>query len=163
MDANTNFSTPADNAQSAPAYVFDDGGREAAGYKGKARDCAVRACAIALELPYQQVYDDLNVFCKAEKLSKRRRGKSDSRTGVHRITLQAYLESKGWKWVPTMKVGQGCTTHLCAEELPGGRVIARLSKHYVAVIDGLVRDNHDSSREGTRCVYGYFVEKRADA
>ena len=38
---------------------IDDGGRSAAGYKGKAGDCVVRSIAIVTNLPYQKVYDDL--------------------------------------------------------------------------------------------------------
>ena len=38
---------------------IDDGGRTAAGYKGKAGDCVVRAIAIVSGLPYQKVYGDL--------------------------------------------------------------------------------------------------------
>ena len=34
---------------------------------------------------------------------------------------------------------------------------ARLSGHLAAVIDGVVHDIHDCSRDGTRCVYGYFI------
>jgi hypothetical protein len=41
-------------------YVYDDGGRAQAGYKGQAGDCTVRAIAIATELPYQEVYDELS-------------------------------------------------------------------------------------------------------
>ena len=39
---------------------FDDGGRSAAGYKGKTGDCVVRSIAIATGLPYQQIYDLVN-------------------------------------------------------------------------------------------------------
>ena len=42
-----------------PMFVYNDGGREAAGYKGKAGDCVCRAIAIAARLPYQEVYDRL--------------------------------------------------------------------------------------------------------
>lgn len=41
-------------------YVYNDGGREAAGYKGTTRDCVTQAVAIATEHPYQEVYDALN-------------------------------------------------------------------------------------------------------
>jgi hypothetical protein len=37
-------------------WVYDDGGRAAAGYKGEAGDCVCRAIAIATETPYQQIY-----------------------------------------------------------------------------------------------------------
>jgi hypothetical protein len=40
-------------------YVYDDGGRLAAGFKGKTGDCVTRAIAIATEKPYQEVYDAL--------------------------------------------------------------------------------------------------------
>jgi hypothetical protein len=67
-----------------------------------------------------------------------------------------YLVDHGWTWTPTMKIGQGCTVHLRAEELPSGRLIVRVSRHMCAVIDGVIHDTHDPSREGTRCVYGYW-------
>jgi hypothetical protein len=41
-------------------FQYDDGGRAAAGYKGKAGDCTCRAISIATGLPYQHVYDLLN-------------------------------------------------------------------------------------------------------
>ena len=62
----------------------------------------------------------------------------------------------GWKWTPTMGIGTGCRVHLRPEELPGGRIIVSLSKHWCAVIDGVPHDTHDPSRGGTRCVYGYW-------
>jgi hypothetical protein len=41
-------------------------------------------------------------------------------------------------------------------ELPAGRIIARVSKHFVAIIDGVINDIYDPSRGGNRCVYGYY-------
>ena len=55
-----------------------------------------------------------------------------------------------------MGIGTGCKVHLRKDELPMGRIIVALSKHYAAVIDGVVHDTHDPSRSGTRCVYGYW-------
>ena len=37
----------------------NDGGRTAAGFKGKTGDCVVRSIAIATNLPYKKIYDDL--------------------------------------------------------------------------------------------------------
>lgn len=48
--------------------------------------------------------------------------------------------------------------HLRDGELPEGRLIVRVSGHLVAVINSVIHDTHDPSREGTRCVYGYFRE-----
>lgn len=135
-------------------FVENDGGRREAGYKGKAGDCVTRAITIATGLPYKKVYDDLNSLAKAEQSRKRK--KSNSRTGVWRKSYQKYLESMGWEWVPTMKIGQGCKVHLRGDELPSGRIIVRLSKHLCAVINGVIHDTYDCSRRGERCVYGYF-------
>lgn len=137
--------------------VITDGGRSAAGYLGSTGDCAVRAIAIASGKPYQEVYDAINNEAKQEKPSKRRRGKSNARTGVYRVTADKYLKSLGAKWTPTMLVGSGCKVHLRTGELPSGNLVVSVSKHYVAVIDGVIHDNHDPSRNGTRCVYGYYT------
>lgn len=139
-------------------YVYDDGGRKAAGYKGEAGDCVTRAIAIATGKPYQEVYDAINEFAKNERTGKRKRGVSNARTGVYKNTFRKYLEGLGWKWVPTMKIGQGCKVHLSEKELPQGRLIVSISKHLVAVIDGVVHDTSmPDTRDGTRCVYGYFT------
>jgi len=42
---------------------------------------------------------------------------------------RAYNESLGWKWTPTMRIGQGCKVHLRADELPVGRLIVSVSRH----------------------------------
>jgi hypothetical protein len=139
-------------------FQFDDGGRAAAGFKGQAGDCVTRAIAIATGKPYQEVYDQINETARSERPSKRKRGKSNARTGVHKDVIRQYLEALGWEWTPTMQIGSGCKVHLRADELPPGRLIVNLSRHSAAVIDGVLHDTHDCSRDGTRCVYGYFRE-----
>lgn len=141
------------------SYQYNDGGREAAGFKGKAGDCVCRAIAIATGLPYKEVYDLINQFAQVERTGKRKRGKSSARGGVYKDTKRKVLEHLGWKWIPTMKIGSGCRVHLKAEELPPGRLVVALSKHSAAVIDGILHDTYDCSRGGTRCVYGYFVKE----
>jgi len=134
-------------------YHYDDGGRAEAGFKGAARDCVTRAIAIATGRPYKDVYAEINAAAIGERGGKR---KSSARTGVHKRTTRKYLESLGWKWTPTMQIGSGCKVHLCANELPKGRLIVKVSKHLTAVIDGLIHDTYDPSRDGLRCVYGYW-------
>lgn len=169
-------------------FQYDDGGREAAGYRGVAGDCCCRSIAIATGLPYQQVYDALNELGKGERTGKRKRGKSSARNGVYKDTARRVMESLGWQWVPTMQIGQGCKVHLCAEELPAGRIVVQVSKHYTAMIDGVIHDTHDPRREvhatrwddggplkpgewrttngihsiQRRCVYGYFVKPASE-
>lgn len=138
-------------------WVYDDGGRSAAGYKGIAGDCVVRAVAIATGLPYSTVYTDINLAAVGERRGKRK-GISSARNGVYNTTTRRYLKSLGWRWTPTMHIGSGCTTHLRAEELPPGRLIVSVSKHLVAVLNGVLYDLEDCSRKGTRCVYGYWVK-----
>lgn len=136
--------------------VHDDGGRSAAGYSGLTGDCVTRAIAIATGKPYQEVYDAINEMAKGERRGRRKRGVSNARTGVYKATYRKYLEKLGWVFTPTMGIGTGCTVHLKDGELPMGKLIVSVSKHMVAVINGVMHDTHDPSREGTRCVYGYF-------
>ncbi|HEX8783497.1 MAG TPA: hypothetical protein VF764_09005, partial [Steroidobacteraceae bacterium] len=121
------------------SWVYDDGGRKAAGFKGHCGDCVTRAVAIATGRPYAEVYAALSQGQSEQRRSKRARSRS-ARDGVSttRAWFKRYMHSLGWTWVPTMAIGSGCRVHLKAEELPGGRIIARVSRHYVAVVDGVV-------------------------
>lgn len=134
----------------AMPWVYDDGGRAAAGYKGHAGDCVARAIAIATGTPYADVYADLAARHKV------RSGTRTARNGVATKDIHATFTTLGWVWVPTMFIGSGTTVHLRADELPLGRIVARCTKHVVAVIDGVAHDTHDPSRGGTRAVYGYW-------
>ena len=144
---------------------IDDGGRAAAGFKGKAGDCVVRSIAIATGINYEEVYEDLYKANEAfrlnskTKLAKSLKQKNDTpRTGTHRVVVKKYLEQLGWKWTPTMFVGQGCKVHLKKDELPSGTLIVSCSKHITVVKDGVLHDTYDCSRNGTRCVYGYWTQ-----
>lgn len=140
-------------------FVYDDGGRKAAGFKGDAGDCCVRSVAIVTGKPYQEVYDAINAMGKQERTGKRKRGKSNARTGVYGATARKYMDSLGWKWTPTMTIGSGCKVHLRADELPSGRVLAFVSRHFTTMIDGVIHDTFDPSRDGRRCVYGYYTRQ----
>jgi hypothetical protein len=153
-------------------FVYDDGGREAAGYKGKCGDCVVRAICIASGKPYIEVYNAI-ADGNAERKTRRRSrtaGKRTVRHGSVRAVYERYILGLGFRWVPCMKIGSGCKVHLHDGELPMGRLIVRLSGHLVAVIDGVIKDTHDPQRatvicEGgaqrivRRCVYGYFIQE----
>lgn len=137
-------------------FVFNDGGRAAAGYKGSASDCVTRSIAIVTGKPYQEIYDALNEAATSERKGKRKRGISSARGGVYKQTYRKLLESLGLEWIPTMQIGSGCKVHLRDDELPMGKLIVSTSRHLTAVIDGVIHDTHDPSRDGMRCVYGYF-------
>lgn len=152
-------------------FVYNDGGRAAAGYKGTTGDCVCRAIAIAAERPYKEVYDVINEYAKRERVGKRKKGISNARTGVYPQTIRKVMEHYGFTWTPTMRVGQGCKVHLNENELPKGRLVVSLSKHETAVIDGVIHDTYNPNErvrmdeDGNvlphtdRCVYGYFSKK----
>lgn len=148
-------------------FIYDDGGRKAAGFKGETGDCVCRAIAIATGIPYQHVYDGLHARNKTYAASHRgrvakriargggRRGTTPP-NGIFREISRPYLKELGWVWHPTMQIGSGCQVHSRADELPSGRLIVSLSRHLVAAIDGVIHDTYDCSRGGARCVYGYW-------
>ena len=147
-------------------FIYNDGGRAEAGFKGKTGDCCCRAIAIATGMPYKEAYKLINDFGKAEKPNRKdRRGnkyngsRSSARTGVYKDTMRKIMDSLGWTWVATMGIGQGCRVHLRDDELPRGRIIVNVARHYAAVIDGVLNDTWDSQMDGNRCVYGYWYKK----
>lgn len=148
-------------------FQYNDGGRKEAGYKGDASDCVVRAIAIATGQDYQTVYNAIerqnaelaSTGRSRVALFQQRRG-SSPRNGNFKESYRPYLKALGWEWVSTMGIGTGCQVHLRADELPKGRIICKVSRHLVAVIDGVIHDTHDCSRDGTRCVYGYYREAK---
>jgi len=152
-------------------FVFDDGGRATAGFKGATGDCVVRAVAIATKQPYQKVYDALSEGCRTQRMGKRKTRKQSARAGVNvrRKWFKDYMRSIGWQWTPTMQIGSGCKVHLTDGELPIDRLIVALSGHYTAVIDRVIHDIYNPCRrtyeynafgeligKDTRCVYGYW-------
>ena len=146
-------------------FKYDDGGRKSTGYKGETGDCVTRAIAIATNFSYQKVYDDLTLDAKEfrlksnSKLAYGMKPKNDSaRLGTHRKVFTPYLLRHGWKWKPTMFIGQGCKTHLRYDDLPMGILICSVSRHIVTIKDKVIHDTYDCSRDGTRCVYGYFYK-----
>jgi hypothetical protein len=151
--------------------IDDDGGRTDAGYKGHTGDCACRAIAIATQRPHQDVYALINSLAKSERKSKskRKRGRSHARTSVHTATMRKTMTALGWVWVPKMKIGSGCTMNMIKGDMPKGRIVVRLSKHFTAVIDDEIHDIYDPQRTTVhtengidrlshRCVYGYWQE-----
>lgn len=131
-------------------FVRSDGGRLAAGFKGAAGDCVARAVAIASGRPYGEVYAALSRGMGSQRKSKG----ATARNGVttSRKWFKDYMRTLGAVWTPTMAIGSGCTVHLCADELPAGRLVVAVSKHYTAVIDGVIYDTIDPRRE-THAVY----------
>ena len=127
-----------------------DGGRAQAGFKGQANDCVTRAVAVITERPYREVYRELARYEQAVS------GVKSARNGISKKAYRKYLTDQGFTWTATMRIGQGTTVHLTSNELPLGKIIVSVSRHLVAVIDGVIYDTHDPTRGGTRAVYGYW-------
>jgi hypothetical protein len=140
-------------------FVENDGGRAAAGFKPSGGDCVARSISIITGRPYMDVYRDLAEGGKAQRGKK-----SSPRTGMftQRKWFKDYMTVRGFEWVPTMTVGSGCKVHLNADELPKGRLVISVSKHYTAMIDGVIHDTFDPSRDGERCVYGYWIHRNTE-
>lgn len=165
------------NAQAT--WVYNDGGRSNY-FNGKGvGDCVARAITIASGMDYKEVYDALAEGQAGQRVMKRARrrfvynhttkrmamqdGKIKyTKTAQHGINVKRkwfkdLMHEWGFSWSPCMQIGQGCKVHLRADELPAGRLVVAVSKHYTCVIDGVIHDTYDCSRGGTRCVYGYWV------
>lgn len=160
------FLNPFSRSSKTYHFQFHDGGRQAAGFKGGAGDCVVRSIAIAANLPYLQVYEDLRnanaIYAQVrnDRLAKRLGEKGASpRNGNHRNVFHDYILGLGFEWVATMKIGSGCQVHMRNDELPQGTLIVKVSKHLTVIKDGVILDTHDPSRAGNRCVYGYYIKK----
>lgn len=138
-------------------FKLNDGGRGKTGYKGNTGDCVCRAITIATGKNYKEVYQGL-IDTKNSMRQTKNIKTSHPRTGIYKKICDNYLEQLGWQWIPTMGIGTGCRVHLKPDELPTGKLIVRLSKHITAVINGVINDTYNPSRNGTRCVYGYYKE-----
>ena len=84
--------------------VFDDGGRSAAGFAGRAWDCVTRSIAIVAGLPYREVYEALSAGCREQRVTKRTRRRASARSGVNtsrkvcsisRLCVYGYWEVNG--------------------------------------------------------------------
>ncbi len=98
---------------------INDGGRAAAGYKGKAGDCVVRSIAIVTNLPYQNIFDFL--YNSNEEFSTTSRTllarsliqKNYSPSSVTlSLVLKRYLHKLGCQCTPTLFIGLGFNVHL---------------------------------------------------
>lgn len=139
-------------------FQYNDGGREAAGFKGYAGDCVARAITIASGRPYAEVYARLAKGNGAQRAGKQGKRSVSARNGINvtRKWFKDLMAEWGFVWVPTMTIGSGCKVHLRADELPAGRLVVSVSKHYTTMIDGVINDTWNPDRGGDRCVYGYW-------
>lgn len=130
-------------------YIYSDGGREKY-FKGKAKDCVCRAVAIASNRDYLEVY----------KSMKQTFGTPRNGVDTSKKIFKDWMSANGFKWVPCSGVGMKTSKHFIKGELPKGRIVCSVAKHYVAVVDDKVFDTWDSRYNSwgeLRRIYGYWV------
>ena len=142
-------------------YRYDDGGRAAAGYRGKTGDCVVRAIAICAREDYLAVYRTMaehmkrngyaasgNAYATRERNRKtpRRRGQLSARRVQDRV-LEAYGFTK-------VQLPAGERPTYTEAHRRYGDCIAGTTKHLVAIVGGALRDTFDGR------TYEWDVETR---
>ena len=132
-------------------YIYNDGGRSKY-FKGKAYDCVCRAISIASNRDYKEVYDSL------------KKALVSPRTGVFtkNKAFKDWMVANGFVWTPCSGIGVKTSVHFIEGELPKGRLVCSVAKHYVAVVDNKVYDTWDSrynSFNEVRRIYGYWEYK----
>jgi hypothetical protein len=126
-------------------FVWNDGGRAAAGFVGLTGDCVTRAIAIATGSLYRDVYAELG---KSSQKSPRK--------GIPTDIAAAYLATRGWQQTD----GGGAAFDV--ERLPKGVVIVHLGKtsgraqHFCTIIDQVVHDTWNPADDDDYSVLSYW-------
>jgi len=126
------------------SFVYNDGGREKAGFRSNG-DCGIRAVALACGLSYKEARSVLKAAAKNGK-----QGNGQIANGIYKEDMSQALKTLGWVWHSAPKFEGRKARYY---DLPSGNIIARMSKHYVAVIDNVVHDTWDCRN---KMVYGYW-------
>lgn len=128
-----------------PHYIYNDGGRAEAGYKGDAGDCGVRATCIATGQSYRKTYNEINRAAKNVDSSSR------SRTGISTYLLNKYLKCFGFEMTKSP-----FNTRVSNSLFKTGTFIIHTSHHYIACINGVFYDTHDGTKQGRANVLDYW-------
>jgi hypothetical protein len=112
----------------------NDGGLKESRFKSKKKrgDCVIRAIALATDISYDKVFDDL---CDVAK-----------ETGFlpnQEETFEPYLASLGWRKNKPQRMGR-CLVPLEMFNSRGKTSIVRVRRHLVTVKDNLILDTYDT-------------------
>lgn len=129
-------------------YVFDDGGRKKAGYKGRTTDCIVRAIAIATQLPYEEVYK--RIADMRYKWGYSRTGKGGRlpvrpmpqgfRRPKKETRMKRYMKAFGFQKV---RLPRGPKPTYTEAYKKYGNCIVKTTKHICALREGALHDTFD--------------------
>lgn len=113
-------------------FSYGDGGRGESGLK-EARDCAVRATATVLGIPYAEAHAKLKALGRRDRC----------RFKFWRVTETLGLQQRPDLTCRTLKS--------ILPELSRGRFIVRIARHVFAVVDGVIHDRpQDAALPGCR-------------
>jgi hypothetical protein len=167
-------------------WVFDDGGAaEAVGLPKPTKPedceqhsklrpeighCVVRAITLASQLPYQKVYRDIAILCFCERPIKYaklvrmpgkdvwKKGKDHFRPsyskpngGIEERTSEPYLFHLGFRKIEA-------ASRRFDDLTKTGRLIVSIRKHWTCVIDGVLHDTHDCTKQHVK---HYYVRETA--
>lgn len=133
-------------------WIYNDGGRAQAGYKGTAKDCVARSIAIATGESYKSVYKALADMMSAHGYSR------SARNSIPTSICKKYLEAQGFEYIDATPLGAEQGTTFDKAQLPmRGTIILHMKRHVCAVIDGVINDTYESTEAGTRPVFGYWI------
>jgi len=132
---------------SVKLYHHNDGGRSLSRRPKQRNDCTVRALAIAEGRDYDLVYDELKDACR--KCAAGFHFTEWANKQPERFEKISFPAIKG---KPRMNVEMFCCLY------SHGRYIARIAKHVMAVIDGVVYDIDGPLLE--KCVYAAYRIRR---
>ena len=115
-------------------FIKNDGGRAAAGYRGRARDCVARAIAILTGNEYEVVYGIVAL------INRENGGKRSARNAVSKtVTRQSLMEFDLIK-VP---LGAGVKPTFTEAYEQYGNCIVTTNRHVCAIVDGALQDTQD--------------------
>lgn len=141
-------------------FIKSDGGRAAAGYKGSARDCGVRAAALVTGADYRDTYAALFDRQRAFKAASKKKcvinRSASPRNGVWHMVMHQHMADAGAQWIALAEIGGDVVrVRDVSERWPVGRIMIRLARHYSAIIDGVNYDTWEQHPE--KRVYGAWL------
>ena len=128
-------------------FEFSDGGKKLSNRPLQKRDCAVRALAIATHTDYDVVYDTLAGAGRECNRGFHLQKWLPKQQGVFGYTVEK-LSFQAIRGESRMCIRQFIQDHQV------GRYILRVSRHVIALIDGVVMDTFQSRPD--KCVYTAF-------
>ena len=126
-------------------WVNSDGGRSISKRPAQKNDCTVRALAIARNLPYDDAYDIL---------------KEAGRKCSRGFDFVGWMSEQSWATklaFPAVKGQRRMSPAQFCRDYPIGHYILRVSKHVIAVKDGVIFDTFENRPD--RCVYSAWSIK----